>query len=87
MSAGAYNPQAMAHSSSIAQITSRVDRLLLRHEELRRTNELLNAQVAALTAERDLLRSKHSAARARIDALLDRLHATSPAEAPRHEAD
>lgn len=63
----------MADHNDITQIASRVDRLLLRHGELQRTNELLAAQVAALTSERDLLRSRLSAARARIDALLDRL--------------
>ena len=73
-----YNPAAMADTNDIAQIASRVDRLLLRHEELQRTNDLLSAQVAALTNERDLLRSRLSAARARIDALLDRLPDSTP---------
>jgi cell division protein ZapB len=73
-----YNPAAMADTNDIAQIASRVDRLLLRHEELQRTNDLLSAQVAALTSERDLLRSRLSAARARIDALLDRLPDSTP---------
>lgn len=68
----------MPDPNDIAQITSRVDRLLLRHEELQRTNDLLSAQVAALTGERDLLRSRLSAARARIDALLDRLPEAVP---------
>jgi uncharacterized protein (TIGR02449 family) len=68
----------MADPNDIAQIASRVDRLLLRHEELQRTNDLLSAQVAALTSERDLLRSRLSAARARIDALLDRLPDSAP---------
>jgi cell division protein ZapB len=70
----------MADPNDIAQIASRVDRLLLRHKELQRTNELLSAQVAALTGERDLLRSRLSAARARIDALLDRLPETVPSK-------
>ena len=73
-----YNPAAMADPNDIAQIASRVDRLLLRHEELQRTNDLLSAQVAALSIERDLLRSRLSAARARIDALLDRLPDSTP---------
>ena len=75
---------AMAEPTPIALIADRVDRLLLRHEELRRTNDLLAAQVEALTAERDLLRSKLAAARGRIDALLDRLpvHPTSPTTDP-----
>lgn len=77
-----YNPAAMADHNDIAQIASRVDRLLLRHGELQRSHELLEAQVAALTAERDLLRSRLSAARSRIDALLDRLPDASTAHTP-----
>ncbi len=46
---------------------------MLRHEELQRTNALLAEQVAALTQERDSLRSRLSAARARVDALIERL--------------
>ena len=63
----------MAHLTQIDQITERVERLLLRHEELRRTNELLEKQLVNLTLERDSLQSRLSAARARVDALLDRL--------------
>lgn len=68
----------MADPNDIAQIANRVDRLLLRHEELQRTNDLLSDQIEALTSERDLLRSRLSAARARIDALLDRLPEPAP---------
>ena len=57
----------------IEQIAERVERLLVRHEELQRTNSLLVEQVHALQAERDSLKSRLMAARARIDALLDRL--------------
>jgi cell division protein ZapB len=63
----------MADPKHIDQITERVERLLLRHEELQRTNGLLVEQVHALQAERDSLKSRLMAARARIDALLDRL--------------
>lgn len=59
--------------SKIEEIAERVERLLLRHEELKRTNALLEEQLKAVTAERDSLRSRLSAARHRIDALLDRL--------------
>ena len=59
--------------SKLHDLADRVDRLLLRHEELTRTNELLAQQVNALTAERDSLRSRLQAARARIDTLLERL--------------
>ncbi|WP_439586981.1 DUF904 domain-containing protein [Hydrogenophaga sp.] len=63
----------MADPKHIDQITERVERLLLRHEELQRTNSLLVEQVHALQAERDSLKSRLMAARARIDALLERL--------------
>ena len=66
----------MAHSSQIEQIAERVERLLVRHDELQRTNALLVEQVNSLTQERDSPKSRLSAARARVDALLERLPAT-----------
>lgn len=63
----------MSKSTQIEQIAERVERLLLRHEELQRTNALLSAQVEALVHERDSLKSRLGAARARVDALLARL--------------
>jgi len=57
----------------LEDLAERVDRLVLRHEELKRTNALLAQQVAALSSERDGLRSRLGAARARIDVLLERL--------------
>jgi cell division protein ZapB len=63
----------MSNQIQIDQIAERVERLLLRHEELQRTNALLSEQVHVLTQERDSLRSRLSAARARVDALLERL--------------
>jgi uncharacterized protein (TIGR02449 family) len=59
--------------AQIDQITERVERLLLRYEELQRINAQLGEQVGALTHERDSLRSRLSAARARVDALIKRL--------------
>ena len=59
--------------SRIDELTERIERLLLRHEELRRTNDLLEQQLAVTLQERDSLRARLSAARARIDALIDRL--------------
>ena len=64
---------AMSQTPLIDQIAQRVEHLLLRHEELQRTNALLAAQVQELTHERDLLKSRLGAARHRIDALIDRL--------------
>lgn len=59
--------------AKLQDLTDRVDRLLLRHEELERTNALLKQQLDNVSGERDSLKSRLSAARARIDALLDRL--------------
>lgn len=66
--------------AKIDDLVERVERLLLRHEELQRTNALLTQQLAQVTTERDSLRSRLSAARARIDALIDRLPASAAAE-------
>jgi uncharacterized protein (TIGR02449 family) len=63
----------MASATQIEQIAERVERLLVRYEELQRTNVLLAQQVEALTGERDSLKSRLAAARARVDALLERL--------------
>ncbi len=67
------NATAMSKPSQIDQITERVERLLLRHAEVQRTNGLLAQQVELLQQERDSLKSRLSAARARVDALLERL--------------
>lgn len=67
------HPTLMSNSSQIDQIAERVEHLLLRYEELQRTNALLAQQVDLLTHERDSLKSRLSAARARVDALLERL--------------
>ncbi|MET0518364.1 MAG: cell division protein ZapB [Burkholderiaceae bacterium] len=58
---------------SLTDLIDRVERLLLRHDELQRTNALLQEQIHTLSQERDSLRSRLNAARARIDALLERL--------------
>lgn len=63
----------MPDPSQIDQIIERVERLLVRYEELTRTNALLYKQLDALTQERDSLKSRLGAARARVDALLERL--------------
>ena len=69
--------------SQIAELAERVERLLLRHEEIKRENLLLQAQLSAVTTERDSLRSRLYAARTRIDALIERLPIeTSPATPP-----
>ncbi|MDQ6881756.1 MAG: DUF904 domain-containing protein [Pseudomonadota bacterium] len=63
----------MASAPQFEQFAERVERLLVRYEELQRTNALLAAQVEVLTNERDSLKSRLAAARARVDALLERL--------------
>lgn len=67
----------MANQNHIDQIAERVERLLVRYAELQRTNALLTSQVEALTHERDTLKSRLNAARARVDALLERLPDTT----------
>jgi ABC-type phosphate transport system auxiliary subunit len=67
------NATPMSKPSQVQQITERVERLLLRHAEVQRTNTLLAKQVEVLAQERDSLKSRLSAARARVDALLERL--------------
>jgi cell division protein ZapB len=66
--------------SKLQELAERVDRLVLRHEELKRTNALLVQQLNTVTGERDNLRSRLAAARGRIDALLERLPAGAQAE-------
>jgi chromosome segregation ATPase len=70
----------MSNQNSIDQIAERVDRLLVLYGETQRTNALLSQQVAALTQERDSLKSRLSAARARVDALLEKLPEAAPAQ-------
>jgi len=59
--------------AKLEDLAERVDRLVLRHQELKRTSRLIEQQLQTVSAERDSLRSRLGAARARIDALLDRL--------------
>jgi chromosome segregation ATPase len=61
--------------SKLQELAQRVDRLVLRHEELQRTSALIEQQLSAVSNERDTLKSRLAAARVRIDALLARLPA------------
>ena len=63
----------MSDASPIDQIAERVERLLLRHQEVQRTNALLQQQIEQLVRERDALKARLGAARSRVDALLERL--------------
>lgn len=66
--------------STFEDLTERVERLLLRHEEIKRTNALLEQQLAAVVSDRDSLRSRLAAARHRIDTLIERLPAQAASE-------
>ena len=59
--------------SRLPDLAERIERLVLRHEELQRTNALLEQQLHTTEGERDSLKSRLAAARARIDALLERI--------------
>lgn len=62
-------------ANKLDDLAERVDRLVLRHHELKRSSALIEQQLIAVSTERDSLRSRLAAARARIDALLERLPA------------
>ena len=70
----------MASMSPLDQIAERVERLLVRYEQLQNTNALIAQQLATLTQERDSLRSRLQAARHRIDVLIERLPTTPAPE-------
>lgn len=72
--------------AKLEDLSERVDRLVLRHQELKRTSTLIEQQLAAVTTERDSLRSRLAAARARIEALLERLPAEGPPTTDRENA-
>jgi uncharacterized protein (TIGR02449 family) len=61
--------------ATLQELADRIERLVLRHDELKRTNALLEEKLASVGSERDSLKSRLAAARARIDALLERLPA------------
>jgi hypothetical protein len=46
----------------LEDLSERVDRLVLRHQELKRASTLIEQQLAAVTAERDSLKSRLAAA-------------------------
>ena len=63
--------------SGLDELMQRVEHLLVRHAELQRTQTLLQQQAADLTAERDELRRRLTAARQRLDALIERIPPTA----------
>lgn len=64
--------------SRMPDLAERIERLLVRYGEMQRTHTLLTQQLQAAHAERDSLKSRLAAARARIDALLGQLPANAP---------
>jgi hypothetical protein len=76
----------MSAPSPIDQIAERVERLLVRHEEVQRTNALLQEQVEVLTRERDALKSRLTAARGRLDAVLEKLPLDDPSSTSSNDA-
>ena len=68
--------------SKLDDLVERVDRLVIRHTELKRTSALIEQQLAAVTAARDSLKSRVAAARSRVDALLTRLPSEPAADTP-----
>jgi cell division protein ZapB len=62
--------------STLLELAERVERLLLRHHESQRTCVLLQQQLESLTQERDTLRARLNAARARVETLIERLPAS-----------
>lgn len=67
--------------TTLAELADRVERLLLRHRELQRTNALLERHLDAVTAERDSLRTRLTQARTRLDDVLARMPDTGTPDA------
>ena len=72
--------------AKLDDLAERIDRLVLRHQELKRTSTLIEQQLVAVTTERDSLRSRLAAARSRIDALLQRLPSETTKKADQENA-
>ncbi|OBS30969.1 hypothetical protein A9O67_06525 [Tepidimonas fonticaldi] len=63
----------------IEELAQRLERLLLRHQELLRTQALLQQEVQRLAQERDHLLAQCAAARQRLDAVIARVAAEEDA--------
>ena len=74
----------MAVSPDLQALSERVERLLLRHAECQRAYALLQKERDTVANERDVLRSRLTAARQRLDTLIDRVPAEGnvPGEQP-----
>ena len=69
-------------ATTIQLIVDRAERLLLRHEETLRTNALLASELKQVRAERDVLKARAEAAKARLDDLIARLPEALQGDAP-----
>lgn len=63
----------MTTPSPLDPLAERIEQLLQQFASSQALNQQLEAQLQATTRERDLLQSRLKAARARIDALIERL--------------
>ncbi len=66
----------MVTTPSMDLMLEQVETLLTRYEALQHAHTQLQEQVTALTQERDSLQSRLTAARARVDTLIERLPKT-----------
>ena len=65
----------MTTPSTLAPLADRVEQLLTQFAQLQHDNRMLIQEVQSLQSERDSLKSRLKAARARVDALIERLPA------------
>jgi cell division protein ZapB len=72
---------ALPTDTPIDPFREKIERLLLRHDESRRTVALLQEQVSQLIVERDNLQSRLLVASQRIESVLQRLPAATAIEA------
>ncbi len=66
---------------SLDQVADQLERLLLLYEEAQKANMLLQAQLDEANQTNNSLRSRLSAARTRIDGLINQLHPTNTSSA------
>lgn len=69
----------MTTPSILDPIAGRIELLLEKYEALQHANLLLNQEIQELQKERDSLKSRLKAARARVDDLIERLPANQEA--------
>ena len=63
----------MTTPSMLDPVAVRVERLIEKYEALQQANRLMSEEIQALHKERDSLKSRLKAARARVDALIEKL--------------